>query len=40
VDPTGGHFFYSRRVADILGPLLPEFSAAALSPSDVLLQAA
>lgn len=40
VDPTGGHFFYSRRVADIVGPLLPEFSAAALSPSDVLLQAA
>jgi pimeloyl-ACP methyl ester carboxylesterase len=40
VDPTGGHFFYSRRVADILGPLLPDFPAAALAPSEPLLQAA
>ncbi len=23
VDRRGGHFFYSRRVAEILGPLLP-----------------
>jgi pimeloyl-ACP methyl ester carboxylesterase len=40
VDPTGGHFFYSRRVADILGPLLPDFRAATLPPSEALLQAA
>jgi pimeloyl-ACP methyl ester carboxylesterase len=24
VDPTGGHFFYSRRLAEIVGSLLPE----------------
>ena len=40
VDPAGGHFFYSRRVVDILGPLLPDFPAATSSPSEALLRAA
>jgi pimeloyl-ACP methyl ester carboxylesterase len=27
VDPTGGHFFYSRRLAEIVGPLVPRAGA-------------
>jgi pimeloyl-ACP methyl ester carboxylesterase len=26
VDPTGGHFLYSRRLAEIVGALLPEWA--------------
>lgn len=31
VDPTGGHFFYSRRLAEIVGSLLPEQDEEAVS---------
>ncbi|HEY1511638.1 MAG TPA: hypothetical protein VGF93_21700 [Solirubrobacteraceae bacterium] len=27
IDPTGGHFFYSRRLLEILAPLVPAHGA-------------
>ena len=40
VDRHGGHFFYSRRLPEILGSLTPNPTAAAASADDALLQAA
>ena len=39
IDPHGGHFFYSRRIVEIIGSLLPD-AVAATSPDPALLQAA
>jgi len=40
VDRTGGHFFYSRGLPDILGSLLPEVTVGASPAPEALLQVA
>ena len=40
VDRSGGHFFYSRRLPDILGSLLPDGADRAPERPDALLRAA
>jgi pimeloyl-ACP methyl ester carboxylesterase len=40
VDPGGGHFFYSRRLPEILGALLPDVRSGASPAPEALLQAA
>jgi pimeloyl-ACP methyl ester carboxylesterase len=40
VDPGGGHFFYSRKLPDILGSLLPVVVSGAPAAPEALLQAA
>jgi len=40
VDRRGGHFFYSRRLPDILGSLLPGVTAGESSAPEALLEAA